>query len=222
MDKNTEHFNLLLNQQKPNTIEFDVTIEGVNTSNAMEVYFAIETTEFCMEFKCEHKEGNKWVVSLPVLSQLEKETYPFIIEVIADGFYFVPVKGSLNVVGSAEVYISKPEVKLQSPLKQTNKDIEVKPVEEPVKKSVEEPVKEPEESAESIAAKIVGDAKMITENKDPKTDIKSIFKEKKKIKKEFEIKFPVSKSVNEEVDKRVKKVLNELHPIEKPPVLLKK
>lgn len=195
-----EHYNLLLNQLKPNEIEFDVTVEGLEASEDMMVNFVIETEEFGMEFKCEKREDGKWVAKLPSLPVLEKETYPFRIEVITDGYYFSVAQGTLNVVGSADVYVSKPDIKFKPPVNKPEVK-EVPPSEEA------KPEVKPEENVESVKPK----AKPMIETK---LQLKDTFIEKKNPEKKKEEK-PIS-NVNKETDKKVKEALESLQSKEKP------
>jgi hypothetical protein len=195
-----EHLNLLLNHRKSNEIEFDVTVEGLAASNDMLVRFLIETVDFSMGFDCKHHTGSKWSVVLPALPHLEKETYPFKIEAIVDGYYFIPVKGTINVVGSAEVYISKPEnLTFKSPTTQE------KPKEEP-KDTVGNVMGYKEvEHDESVTTK---SENIIKETKKDSLNLKSIFgRDENVTRKKEESK---TSRVDKDIDQKVKNVLKQL------------
>lgn len=100
-----------INHTKKNTIEFDLTSEGLETKG-MEVFLVIKAKDMDIRFKCKDKKNDKWEVEVPVLNHLlEKTAYNCQIEVVSDGYHFIPMKGSLNVVGSADVYTTAPKNK---------------------------------------------------------------------------------------------------------------
>ena len=99
-----------INNTKENALEFEMTIEGLNTSD-VECNFVIEAKgmEFRFDAVLEDAKANKWLVKLPRLDILERTTYNCYTEVIAEGQYFTPMKGNVNVVGTAEIYTSSPK-----------------------------------------------------------------------------------------------------------------
>lgn len=148
-----------INHTKENALEFEMTIEGVNTSS-VECNFVIEAKSMELRFgaKLDNKEKNLWLVKLPKLDILERTAYKCYTEVIVDGQYFKPMEGNVNVVGSAEIYSSTPknktigpaeEKKDEKPVKKTakkkatpKKKVEAKPKPEPAPKPKKEEVKE--------------------------------------------------------------------------------
>lgn len=106
-----------INNNKENILEFELsTSNNIKDINAA---FVIRSTDMDLAFVCERTEGNKWRVKLPPLTMLERTTYPFRFQVIADGYHFEPLKGAINVVGSNEVYVTQPKNKLSAPIDPT-------------------------------------------------------------------------------------------------------
>lgn len=97
-----------INNTKKNVLEFDVSISGLDTKD-VEVKFVIKTKKMDLVFAAKHEKGDTWSVNIPELPMVEKTTYKSSVVVIADGYYFEPMKGSVNVVGSHEVYSSTPK-----------------------------------------------------------------------------------------------------------------
>jgi len=90
---------------KTNTIEFEAEIKGVDEKDA-KAAFVIETKDVDLSFKAVRSD-NKWIVTVPPIALLEKTAYNFRICMVVDGYFFEPSKGTLNVVGTAEVYTTK-------------------------------------------------------------------------------------------------------------------
>jgi len=108
---------------KTNILEFNIDVTGIE-DNDMEVSFVLKTKE--MDFGFSAKRGKKgvWAVTIPELPSLAATMYPFHINVIVDGYSFRPMEGSVNVVGSHELYASKPEnITLEPHKKSTVSDI---------------------------------------------------------------------------------------------------
>jgi hypothetical protein len=144
-----------INHTKENIIEFDLTMEGVETKD-VEVKMMVETGTMELGFKAKNKEKDTWMVKLPKLSILERTAYKFYIEIHVDGYYFTPFKGTLNVVGSAEVYSSEPKnvtLKTTNNAKDEPKNAPKGSQEE--KKKVSESWRAKEKSIEQIARELV-------------------------------------------------------------------
>lgn len=93
---------------KENFIEFDISIDGINGQSDILVHFVIETNEMNIEFKCDKKDDKTWNATIPPIPFVERTTYPFHIEVIADGYYFEPFNGHVDIVGPVDLYVSRP------------------------------------------------------------------------------------------------------------------
>ena len=93
---------------RTNPLEFDITIQGVDTADTI-AKFVIETSGVHFVFPCRHLEGDKWTCDVPPLPQIEQVSYPFHIEVVVDGYYFEPYRGTLNVTAEPLVKTSDVE-----------------------------------------------------------------------------------------------------------------
>lgn len=92
-----------INQQKENTLQFNVTIEGTEASDAI-VRLAIDLNDgSLLSFVCIRLEGNNYEARIPVLSHIARTAYPCYIEVITNGYYFKAMKGVVNITGSATI-----------------------------------------------------------------------------------------------------------------------
>jgi hypothetical protein len=100
---------IILNESKKNDIEFEIEAEGVDTRE-MKVKFILECKEYDMSFECSPLKDKKWTVSIPPIPHIEKTAYKFHIDVIAEGYYFIPLKGVANIEKSHQVYASNPAV----------------------------------------------------------------------------------------------------------------
>lgn len=94
---------------KENILQFGINITGIETDDII-VRFVIEANEMELAFDSQRtNEENQWAVKIPALSILETTSYPFHIDVVVDGYYFEPMQGSISVVGSHEIYATRPE-----------------------------------------------------------------------------------------------------------------
>jgi len=120
---------------KTNVLEFEADIQGVDTTD-MSVKFVINANGMNIGFDARHLSGTKWEVDIPPLPMLERTAYPFKMDVTSDGYYFEPLQGTINVVGSHDVYVSTPSnhkvepAKVSMPAPSDTKTIPHKPVEE--------------------------------------------------------------------------------------------
>lgn len=106
--------NVTISNVRDNVLEFDLTIEGLSAKD-VEVQFVIKGKGVNFTFAAEHDKGNKWKVTIPKMATLEKTTYNCSIVVIADGYYFEPMKSNCTVVGTHQVYTSAPVNKTVAP-----------------------------------------------------------------------------------------------------------
>ena len=88
---------------KENVLEFDLDIKGIDTDD-ISVSFVIETDNMELGFDAKNEKDNKWIVKIPALAFLKTTIYPFHINVVVDGYHFTPLTGSLNVIGTQEIY----------------------------------------------------------------------------------------------------------------------
>ena len=99
---------------RANPLDFDIAIQGVDSKDA-QVKFVIETNPVQFGFPCTRGEGEKWHVELPPLPQIEQVSYNFHIEIVVDGYFFEPYRGTINVtaeptVNASEVSKARPSV----------------------------------------------------------------------------------------------------------------
>lgn len=98
-----------INNTKENTLELDVSVQGLDTED-IRVWFGVRANGMDISFDCKREgEGDKWTCVVPPLPFLERTAYPCSVCIVADGYYFEPLSGTLNVVGSAEVYSTAPK-----------------------------------------------------------------------------------------------------------------
>ncbi len=94
---------------KENVLEFAISITGIEKKDMM-VKFVIEANNMEIGFNAKSVDDkDKWTVEIPALTMLKATLYPFHIEVVVDGYHFLPMQGSVNVVGTHEIYLTKPE-----------------------------------------------------------------------------------------------------------------
>lgn len=148
-----------INHTKSNTLEFDLTMEGVET-NDLVVRFVIESKEMKLSFEAKKKKGDTWAVKIPRLPMLEKTMYDFCVEVVTDGYFFKPAEGKVNVVGSAELYSTKPKNVTFEPKKEEKVEPKTQQKKEKPSKKTESHQQSPtpkqrEKSVEQIARELM-------------------------------------------------------------------
>jgi len=131
---------------KENILDFEVDVTNIETKD-MCVYFVIEASEMDLKFECKRAKSGKqsWTVTIPPLEMLEATTYKFHIDIIVDGYHFCPMNGTINVVGTHDVYVSRPKLVLNP----SKVDEPVKTAKEPAKKD-KEPAKKDKESVKKV------------------------------------------------------------------------
>lgn len=197
-----------INNLKENYLEFELRVQGLTESN-FDTKFVIHSADMELAFPCKKGEDGKWSVTLPPLPMLERTAYPFHLQVVAEGFQFRPLRGSVNIVGSPEVYasVSVTSAKLESPtkpaavVKETKAPVVIPktPVTKQREKSVEQVARELMEANKPVAKPIV-EAKVVEA---PKTVVKETLLPT--IKDE-----PKKESPTAEKDKAARKVLEDL------------
>jgi len=139
---------VLINNSKTNLLEFDLSVEGLNPKD-INAKFVIRANNMEFAFECVNVSKNKWEVRLPELPILERTAYPFHFSVDADGYHFEPLKGTVNVVGSAQVYATAPKnAKIAPPKSSTTivedaeleEEEEIKPPPVPKTRAGEKPI----------------------------------------------------------------------------------
>jgi len=153
-----------INNTKENALEFEMVIEGLNTSD-VECNFVIEASGMELRFDAvlESKDDNKWLVKLPKLDILERTAYNCYTEVIAEGQYFTPMKGSINVVGSAEIFSSSPKnLTIESDVEKHKEHVKLEEQREEKRKA--QSWRQNEKSIAQIASELMENQKFDKEN----------------------------------------------------------
>lgn len=118
--------NLILYHTKESTIEFSVDVAGVDTED-MRVCFVIETKDMDLSFTCKNDKEKMWKCVIAPLRFLEKTTYPYRIDVCADGYYLKGTTGTISIASSVEIYTTEPKnTTITSPV--TNQKEDEKPI----------------------------------------------------------------------------------------------
>lgn len=123
---------LHINAAKKAELEFDVHIQGITSDEPMDVRFVIKDADLSLMFVCECVEEAKWRVKFPALNSiLKRSSYEFALEVIIDGYYFVPAEGKIVFITKPTVDMNKkkPSVKASFTVKQDD-DIKESVIEE--------------------------------------------------------------------------------------------
>lgn len=139
-----------INNLKENNFEFDLVAEGLGAED-IKATLVIESKGIELGFPCTKNTEGKWCVKIPPLPMLERTVYPFHLRVVAEGYHFRPLKGSLNVVGSVDLYVQNATTKIESPIVREKK-VEIK---EHVKPQKPLTTKRHEKSIEQIAKELL-------------------------------------------------------------------
>lgn len=93
------------------SVQFDVSIEGLD-DNTPDVRFVISgaTVGYDVTLPCEHVDDNTWVVEVPKLPVKKAATLSFKIEIVVDGYYFVPAKGEIKATTGPTVSVKNTKV----------------------------------------------------------------------------------------------------------------
>lgn len=99
---------LQLNCAHPAEFEFDVQVQGLNPAAQPIVRFVITLPLYSLCFTCSPVAATKWKVTIPVLEGVFTDiSYPFAVEVIADGYHFQPAAGTIVVVHNPKVAVGQ-------------------------------------------------------------------------------------------------------------------
>ena len=202
-----------INNTKSQTVEFDITTEGLETKG-MKVYLMVKAKGMELRFTAKKKEGDTFAVKLPVLSNLlDRTAYDCSVEVVADGYHFIPMRGTLNVTGSAKVEAKVATTNKEAKAEEKAKKEETKAKKEKIKEQVVQPgshsTVQGEKSIKQIADELMAqkEADVVEETVDTAKDdkLKEILKEEafkpKKSKKPLFKKSAIKESTEEKVEK---------------------
>ena len=158
-----------INNLKENDFEFELITEGLETDD-IKATFVIESKGVQLGFPCSKNANGKWIAKVPPLPMLERTAYPFHLQIVAEGYHFRPMKGTLNVVGSTELYVQNAKTTIESPIPSEKKQT----IKESVKVPKASTTKRHEKSIEQIAKELMESQKnKLVQNVNPTiTDIK--------------------------------------------------
>ncbi len=201
--------NVTIVEGRVNEIEFEMNLSGVNKKEPA-VRFVIENKSMNYTMIAKHGDGDNWAVSIPVIPNLKNKSYPFRLEVIVDGYYFEPFRGTVDIV--AEPVVKTANVGASHPAEPVVKGVSVKGEEEkkakpkrkPAKKKVvkQKPIKEElPQLEEPVVEEPIMDEPPIEEIvEDPEEDFKNM----------ADMWLSRDKPVVTEKDKTVKNIINDL------------
>lgn len=121
--------------------QFDMSIDGMD-DHTPDVHFIISgaTAGYEVSINCEQVDDNTWVVAIPKLPIKKGCSPEFRVEVVIDGYHFVPVTGTIKPVVGPSISIKSDTFKPIKPAKESRAP--KKPSPPPVKESVEFDVSE--------------------------------------------------------------------------------
>jgi hypothetical protein len=181
---------VLINSSKETDLDFSLTLEGPQTEP--KVKFIIKTGKMELGFDCQKGTENNWTVKIPRLDEILKNTaYNYTLMVFVDGYYLEPMKGSVNLQGTPDVYVTKPknskldndtEEKTVDTLKPDESNVDVSKVKVKTESYITQvPKKGRERSIKEIAESILGQTNLtaLTETvlpSDAEVKLKNILK----------------------------------------------
>lgn len=96
-----------LHSAKETEFEFDVAIQRPSDDSEPAVRLVIENSKgYNIAIDCESHGNSKWAVTIPALTMLD-ESRSFHVEVIVDGYFFVPTNGLVEVISPPKVAIKE-------------------------------------------------------------------------------------------------------------------
>ena len=102
-----EKSTIKVNKNKPTTVDFDLNIEGVDNQKKTTVRLIIEGVVGGCDIAIAATKGKdgQWSVKIPNLKNFEDKKYNVSLEVVVDGYHFVPASGELMLVDEPTVKI---------------------------------------------------------------------------------------------------------------------
>ena len=97
----TENNTIRINPGKASTLEFDVTISGLDKISPI-VRFVIHKANNNIDWvvNCKKLEGSKWQASFPAFENFKLSSCNFSVEVIVDEYFFNPAKGEIEFINA--------------------------------------------------------------------------------------------------------------------------
>ena len=89
-----------VNRNAPTTIDFNVGIDGVDDvkNTRVELYIESVMDQSALAIKATHTKGDEWSVTIPKLDVLSNDTYNVQLNVVVDGYFFTPAKGTMKMM----------------------------------------------------------------------------------------------------------------------------
>lgn len=98
---------LSIHSHRPTDVEFDVSIQGISEDSPATVRFVVENHRgYDVCIVCEQTTDNKFRAKIPALD-IEESEQPYRVEVIVDGYYFSPSRGSMRVARAPRVHMEQ-------------------------------------------------------------------------------------------------------------------
>ncbi|PPD55679.1 MAG: hypothetical protein CTY12_00035 [Methylotenera sp.] len=99
-----------LNPNKASTLEFDVTVSGLDGAPPT-VRFVIHEMLSGVDWtvNCSKIEKNRWQASFPAFKNMELDKNNFSVEVIVDEYFFKPAEGEIVFINAPDVSFDKPK-----------------------------------------------------------------------------------------------------------------
>jgi hypothetical protein len=97
-----------VNKSSTTEIEFEVDVAGLDEpSNKSTVRFVIEDAgeDYDILVYAKHIKDNTWKLTIPSLAFLKKSTYKSRLEVVLDGYYFVPATATISMTDEPTIKI---------------------------------------------------------------------------------------------------------------------
>ena len=96
-----------LHNAKETEFEFNVAINGPSEEATPVVRFVLENVKgYNVAIDCAQAGDDNWAVKIPALQNLN-ENHNFHVEVIVDGYFFIPTQGLVEVVQAPQVAIKE-------------------------------------------------------------------------------------------------------------------
>lgn len=94
---------LQIKTNEENNIDFSLSVSGIQGSEP-DVRFVVEGADYAASFPCS-RSSDGWNVIIPKMPLTEAAGFK--VEVIVDGYYFVPVEGDVDLVSPPKVAVQE-------------------------------------------------------------------------------------------------------------------
>lgn len=105
---------ITLTAVKENIFDFTLDIQGLDNLEGLRVQLILHCDGIHYGFDCcREAPTNKFTVTVPALPHIERTAYQYSIEVVADGYHFIPITGTANFTQDPFVTGSKPTARVE-------------------------------------------------------------------------------------------------------------